>query len=68
MEKIYKLLQTPEAERERVDCNKLFLHLKENKFLKSLIDKKPLDALLDLVSKLTYEYKEEGEYIFRYGD
>ena len=48
--------------------SKLFFHLKENKFFKNLVEKKPLDAVLDLVNKLTYEFKQEGEYVFRHGD
>ena len=42
--------------------------MKHNKFFKNLIAKKPHEALLDLVNKLTYEYKKEGEFLFRYGD
>ena len=47
---------------------KLFHHLKENKFFRNLVEKKPLDAVLDLVNKLTYEFKQEGEFVFRHGE
>ena len=48
--------------------SKLFLHLKENNFFKNLVEKKPLDAVLDLMGRLTYEYKREGEFLFRHGE
>ena len=46
----------------------LFEHLKENSFFKNLADKKPLDAVLELISKLKYEFKPAGEFLFRHGE
>ena len=48
--------------------SKLFFHLKDNNFFKNLVEKKPLDAVLNLVNKLTYEFKQEGEFVFRHGE
>ena len=51
-----------------MDLSRLFLHLKENEFFKNLVEKKPLDQVLDILSKLKYEFRSEGEYVFRHGD
>ena len=48
--------------------SKLFLHLKDNAFFKNLVEKKPLDQVLDIISKLKYEFKAAREYLFHHGD
>ena len=42
--------------------------MKENAFFKNLVEKKPLDQVLDIISKLKYEFKAEGEYVYHHGD
>ena len=68
MERIYELLWTSEESRSRIEVSKLYLHLKENQFFKNLVEKKPLDQVLDLINKLKYEFKQENEFVFHYGD
>lgn len=55
MKSIYKTLKKPEAKRTSIENNKLYLMVKEIKFIKSLVDKKPMEQVISLVSKLKYE-------------
>ena len=68
MEKIYDLLRRPEKSRSRIDLSKLFLHMKENAFFKNLAEKKPQDQVLDIIGKLSYEFRAAGDYLFQKGD
>ena len=54
MKSIYKTLQKPEAKRTSIENNKLYLMVKDIKFFKSLVDKKPMEQVISLVSKLKY--------------
>ena len=51
-----------------MDLSKLLLLLKENSFFKNLVQKRPYDQVLDLISKLKYEFKPAGDFIFHHGD
>ena len=48
--------------------SKLFLHLKENPFFKNLVEKRPMCQVLELISKLKYEFREADEVLFHKGD
>jgi CRP-like cAMP-binding protein len=67
-DEILKILNTPSHKRTSQDVVKLMHHTKDAKFFKELTVKSSPAAHLACCQNMFYEFCQEGEYIFRYGE